>query len=263
MNAVTLRAASLGVVLALAGCASMPPATPPELVRLQSDLDQLHRDPRVVDYGGAELANADFAVNGLTRDYRTLDEATREQSVYVAGRLVQIAQASALARYAEQHGRDLGAERERLLANAAARVAPPPPRRVAGEEWVAPERGTLMAIQSRLPNMESRLDARGLVVRLGEYQFQPGGSAPTPTAQQSLDRLARVLRDEPAARVSIEGIDSAGGHELALGRATAVRDYLDARGVDASRVSVRSVDPYAPGVTAQERRVDVVILAAR
>lgn len=262
MNTVTRRTASFGAMLALAGCASVPPATPPELMRLQTELDQLHRDPRVVDYGGAELTNADFAVNGLTRDYRALDAATREQSVYVAGRLVQIAQASALARYAEQHSRDLGAERERLLANAGARVAPPP-RGVAGEEWVAPERGTLMAIQSRLPNMESRLDARGLVVRLGEYQFQPGGSAPTPTAQQSLDRLARVLRDEPAARVSVEGIDSAGGRELALGRATAVRDYLDARGVEASRVSVRSVDPYAAGVTAQERRVDVVILAAR
>jgi outer membrane protein OmpA-like peptidoglycan-associated protein len=262
MNAVTRRTASFGAMLALAGCASVPPATPPELMRLQTELDQLHRDPRVVDYGGAELTNADFAVNGLTRDYRALDAATREQSVYVAGRLVQIAQASALARYAEQHSRDLGAERERLLANAGARVASPP-RGVAGEEWVAPERGTLMAIQSRLPNMESRLDARGLVVRLGEYQFQPGGSAPTPTAQQSLDRLARVLRDEPAARVSVEGIDSAGGRELALGRATAVRDYLDARGVEASRVSVRSVDPYAAGVTAQERRVDVVILAAR
>ncbi|MFC4819029.1 OmpA family protein [Dokdonella ginsengisoli] len=262
MNALNARLSSFAVLLALAGCVSVPPAAPPELARLQNQLDELHRDPRVVDYGGAELDNADFAVNGLTRDYRNLGEATREQSVYVAERLVRIAQASALARYAEQRSRDLGAQREQLLARASVREVPPQ-RTVAGAEWVAPERGTLMAIQNRLPNMESRLDARGLVVRLGEYQFQPGGSAPTPTAERSLDRLASVLRDEPTTRVSVEGVDSAGGRELALGRAAAVRDYLDARGIPADRVSVRSVDPYAAGVSAQERRVDVVILAAR
>lgn len=257
---VRVRASSFAVLLALAGCASVPPGPPPELARLQAELDELHRDPRVVDYGGAELANADFAVNGLTRDYRNLGEATREQSVYVTERLLRIAEASALARYAEQRSRDLGAERERLLARAGAREVAPP-RTVAGGEWMPPERGTLMAIQSRLPNVESRLDARGLVVRLGEYQFQPGGSAPTATAERSLDQLARALRDEPSARVSVEGVDSAGGRELALGRAAAVRDYLDARGVRPDRVSVRSVDPYASDV--QERRVDVVILAAR
>lgn len=258
MNFMNVRASSFAILLALAGCVSVPPATPPELARLQAELDELHRDPRVVDYGGAELANADFAVNGLTRDYRTLTEATREQSVYVTERLVRIAEASALARYAEQRSRDLGAERERLLARASARDLPP--RSVAGE-WMPPERGTLMAIQNRLPNVESRLDARGLVVRLGEYQFQPGGSAPTATAERSLDQLASALRDEPGARVSIEGVDSAGGRELALGRAAAVRDYLATRGIRPDRVSVRSVDPYAADV--QERRVDVVILAAR
>ncbi|MBO9661452.1 OmpA family protein [Dokdonella sp.] len=261
MNA---RTVSLAVALALTGCVSVPPAPPAEVVRLQNELDRLHRDPRVVDNGGVELSNADIAVNSLARDYRVLDVTEREQRVYVADRLVQIAEASGRARAAEQHSRDLGAERERLLARAGTRdvVAPPQivERRVMeSSEWLPPERRTLMAIQSRLPNMESQLDARGLVVRFSEYQFQPGRSEPTPTAERSLDQLARVLREEPATHVAVEGIGGDGDRALALDRADAVRDYLDARGVEPARVTVRSADPSS----VRDRRVDVVILAAR
>jgi len=260
MNA---RAISLAIALTLTGCVSVPPAPPAEVVRLQNDLDRLHRDPRIVDNGGVELSNADIAVNSLARDYRLLGESEREQRVYVADRLVQIAEASGRARAAEQHSRDLGEERERLLARAGTRDVTAPVvverRVVERSEWLPPERRTLMAIQSQLPNMESQLDARGLVVRFSEYQFQPGRSEPTPTAERSLDQLARVLREEPAAHVAIEGIGGVDDRQLALARADAVRDYLDARGVEPARVTVRSADPSS----VRDRRVDVVILAAR
>ena len=41
---------------------------------------------------------------------------TFRHGVYIADRLIQIAEASGLARYEEQRGKDLGAEREHLLA---------------------------------------------------------------------------------------------------------------------------------------------------
>lgn len=263
-----MRASSLAIALALSACVSVPPAPPAEVVRLQTELDRLHQDPRIAANGGVDLSNADIAVSSLAHDYRVIDVTEREQRVYVADRLVRIAEASGRARSAELHSRELGAERERLLARTGVREAPS--RRVvetttimsadtSAREWLPSERRTLMAIQERLPNMESRLDERGLVVRFSEYQFQPGRSEPTTTAERSLDQLARVLRDEPAARVAVEGVGGAGDRDLALGRADAVRDYLDVRGVDSARVSVRNADPY----DVRDRRVDVVILAAR
>lgn len=258
-----VRTCSLAIALALTGCVSVPPAPPVEVDRLQTELDRLHRDPGIAANGGVELSNADIAVSTLAHDYRMLDTTEREQRVYIADRLIRIAEASGRARSAEQRSRELGAERERLLARSSVRELPPRPmvgQVVAGSgEWMPPERRTLMAIQDRLPNMESRLDARGLVVRFSEYQFQPGRSEPTPTAERSLDQLARVLQNEPTARVAIEGVGSAGDRSLALDRAAAVRDYLDARGVESGRVVLRSADPSE----VRDRRVDVVILASR
>lgn len=249
----------VALTLAATGCASTPPAAP-EIARLQAELDRLHRDPRVADNGGAELGRADGAVDSLARDHRVLGATEREQRIYVADRLVRIAEASGRARYAEERSRELGLERERLLARAAPPATSPRHASPVSGEWLPPERRTLLAIQDRLPNMESRLDARGLVVRLGGYQFQPEGSEPTATAERSLDQLVLALREEPAARVSIEGVGAAGEGDLAFSRANAVRDYLGARGIDSERVTVRTAGPYAAQA---DRRVDVVILAAR
>ena len=47
-------------------------------------------------------------------------------------------------------------------------------------------------MQEQMPGVESRLDARGLVVRLGDYMFEPGRAELTPTAEQSLDSRRRA-----------------------------------------------------------------------
>lgn len=258
---------------ALAACASVPPGPPPDVVRLQAEIDRLHRDPRIAPNAGAELENADVAVDSLARDYRNLSAATLQQSVYVADRLVQIAEASARARYAEHRGMQLGVERERLLADANARSATIVAQSTTTRTWterVPSDRSDLMAMQSQLPGMESRLDERGLVVRLGDFLFEPNRAVPTPTAEQSLDQLARVLRNEPATRISIVGVGATDERDIFLRRADAVRDYLEARGVEPARIDVRGVDSRYGGTYAGrssgstlDRRVDVVILAAR
>lgn len=275
------------VALLVGACATVPPGPPPDVVRLQNDLDRMHSDPRFASNGGAELANADAAVDMLARNERTLDSREYQQGVYIADKLVGIAEASALARYSEQRGIQLGAERERLLAHTAVTEtrtttvvtntspprtivtdAPPPrtivtemapPRAVRSEtgELVPRARAELMAMQDQMPGVESRLDARGLVIRLGDFMFEPGRAELTPTAEQSLDNVARVLRSDNDAGIAIEAYGDDG---MALRRANAVRDYLDARGVDSSRLSARTIGYATRNTIAdRDRRVDIVI----
>jgi len=251
-----------------AACATVPPGPPPEVVRLQSDLDRLHSDPRIAANAGAELANADAAVDVLSHNARTLPPREYEQGVYIADKLVGIAEASALARFAEQRGTELGIERERLLGQTTTIerrtttvvTDAPPPRvmtRTDDDERVPRARAELLAMQDRMTGVESRLDSRGLVVRLGDYMFEPGRAELTPTAERSLDSVAAVLSSDADAGIAIEAYGDDG---LARRRADAVRDYLDARGVAASRVTARSIGVTTRGSIAEnDRRVDIVI----
>ena len=253
------------VALTLAACATVPPGPPPEVARLQSELDRLHSDPRIAGNAGPELANADAAVDVLARNARTLDTRAYTQGVYIADRLVGIAEASALARYAEQRGMQLGAERERLLAREtrSTAVITQTPVRVEREvvvhddsgQLVPRDRAELLAMQNQMPGVESRVDARGLVIRLGDFMFEPGRDALTPPAEQSLDSVARVLAGDSDAAIAVEAYGPDG---LAVARAEAVRDYLDARGVDGSRIATRNV-AYRDSIASNDRRVEIVI----
>src|SRR3982751_2171921 len=185
----SLTALAIGATMFLAACATVPPGPPPDVVRLQSDLDRLHSDPRIASNAGAELANADAAVDVLARNARTLDSRAYTQGVYIADKLVGIAEATALARYAEQRGTELGVERDRLLARNEARTttivttttaSPPvvrsdvppvvrtdaPPDTVRetvrdeSGEPVSRARAELETMQQQMPGVESRLKAR-------------------------------------------------------------------------------------------------------
>jgi outer membrane protein OmpA-like peptidoglycan-associated protein len=243
-------------------------------VRRQNNLDRLHSDPRIAQNGGTELANADAAVDVLARNSRALDARAYTQGVYIADKLIGVAEASALARFAEQRGSELGIERERLMARSTILeprrtttiVTDAPTQRVVREDVIrttngdlAPAgRAELIAMQDRMPGVESRLDSRGLVVRLGDFMFEPNRAQLTPTAERQIDSVAAVLSADADAGISVEAY---GGDGLAPMRAAAVRDYLDARGVDGARVAVRSVDSYATRgqLADNDRRVDIVI----
>jgi outer membrane protein OmpA-like peptidoglycan-associated protein len=273
----SLCALAAASTLLLAACATVPPGPPPDVVRLQNDLDRLHGDPRIADSAGPELANADAAVDVLARNARVLDARAYAQGVYIADKLVGIAEATALARDAEQRGTELGIEREHLLARNDARTttivtttdaAPAvvrsditPPSVV--RETIRDDRvelaprahAELVAMQQQMPGVESRIDGRGLVVHLDDYTFEPGRAVLTPTAEQSLDGVARVLAADGDAGITVEAFGADG---LASARAAAVRDYLDARGVDGARIASRTVG-YREGLARNDRRVDIVI----
>ncbi|HEY0233031.1 MAG TPA: hypothetical protein VGC55_17420 [Dokdonella sp.] len=260
-----LRQQALASVFALtalcSACATVPAAPPPDIVRLQNELDRLHTDPRIASNAGDELSNADAAVATLSRNARALDARAYQQGVYIAGKLIDIAQASALARYAEQRGVQLGAERERLLARAgatsaplASQTVPTPLVRSANGEPVVPARAELETMQGELGGLESRVDERGLVVRLGDFMFEPGQPELTPTAERSLDSLARAMRVKPDTQASIAAYGPNGDRTA---RAVTVRDYLNARGVDLARLDLRGA-ARSTGAGA-DARVEIVV----
>lgn len=258
-----LRGAALAALLLLAGCASAPPGPPPEIRRLEDQLARLHDDPRVAPNAQSELQDADAAVDALARNLRRLDDPMFQHGVYIADRLVRIAEATGLARYEEQRGADLGAERERLAARSGPfhdATRPVDTTRALGREpFGRTENGDLAAIQSRLSGLESHLDGRGLVITLGDFMFERDAALREP-AMRSLDTLATALRGEPPASLSIEpwAGPADDDRDLAARRAASVRRYLAGRGVDADTPAIRDVR------AARDRgHVDIVVRIAR
>ena len=93
-----------------------------------------------------------------------------------------------------------------------------------------------------------------LLAKVGStVYFDYDQSTLTDEAQATLDNQAAFLRASPSFRITIEGhCDERGTREynLALGdrRASAVRDYLVAKGINASRLSTISYGKERPSV---------------
>ena len=85
----------------------------------------------------------------------------------------------------------------------------------------------------------------------GEVNFAIGKANLKPAASNLLNKLLKVLYDNPDTRWRIQGhTDNTGSYKLnkklSLERAWAVADYLIAKGVDASRFEVEGVGPDYP-----------------
>jgi len=122
---------------------------------------------------------------------------------------------------------------------------------------VIPARAELETMQGELGGLESRVDERGLVVRLGDFMFEPGHPELTPTAERSLDSLARAMQVKPNTQASIAGYGPNGDRSA---RAATVRDYLNARGVDLARLDLRGAAHGA--TTGADARVEIVVWPA-
>jgi outer membrane protein OmpA-like peptidoglycan-associated protein len=113
---------------------------------------------------------------------------------------------------------------------------------------------------------------RGLVVSLsGGILFETGKSALKTDAKVSLAKLAGILLMIPNTNIQVEGhTDSTGSEEtntrLSLERASAVREFLKAQGVEEARMTAKGLaaaQPIAPNDTAdgraKNRRVEIVV----
>ena len=279
-------ALTLASTVLLGACASMPRGPAPEVVRLQSELDRLHADPRVGPNAQAELAKADDAVGMLARDRRHLDRGLFDHGVYMADRAVRIAEAEGLARFAERHAQDLGREREKLMvearsrdlniaradANAATTAAVIATQQAADERVAATQaRADADMARAQLADLQAKQTQRGMVVTLGDVLFETDRAELKPGATRSLDQLAEALRSDSRTTVSIEGHTDATGSrnhnvDLSLRRAESVQSYLSGHGISPSRITARGMGPDFPVADnnsasgrLQNRRVEVIV----
>lgn len=121
--------------------------------------------------------------------------------------------------------------------------------------------------------METRREARGLIVNLSDVLFDTGKASLKSGAREKLSKLAGVLAGYAGEyRIEIEGhTDSVGSNEsnlnLSRGRAESVRDYLTQNGVKSERVTATrgfgETTPVAGNETAAgrqvNRRVEIII----
>lgn len=273
------------IALTLGACASSAGLSP-EVARLQDELARVRADQRVAVHADTELVQAERAVGYLVAEGNRLDEDDFDQRVYLADRLIQIAEAEGLAGYAEERTQTLASERDKLILEARTREAETA-RAEADVARLAAERERMNATLARedalaaqrqletlrvaLVELKAEETERGLVVTLGDVLFETDRAELKPGAARNLDQLAQALRDNPTSTVEIEGhTDSTGGHgynqTLSDRRAQAVRGYLVSHGIDGSRVASRGLGPDYPvasnGTEAgrqQNRRVEVII----
>ena len=121
--------------------------------------------------------------------------------------------------------------------------------------------------------LETRRDARGLIVNLSDVLFDTGKTTLLPGAREKLSKLAGILLAYPGAyQMEIEGhTDSVGAElfnlNLSRGRAESVRDFMVENGIKSERIiSARGFGeskPVADNETAAgrqvNRRVEIVI----
>jgi outer membrane protein OmpA-like peptidoglycan-associated protein len=121
--------------------------------------------------------------------------------------------------------------------------------------------------------LETRREARGLIVNLSDVLFDTGQSTLKSGAREKLSKLTGILLAYPGAyQIEIEGhTDSVGSEEsnlkLSQGRADSVHDYLLQSGVKRERMSAGrgfgESTPVASNDTAAgrqvNRRVEIII----
>ncbi|HET8645202.1 MAG TPA: OmpA family protein, partial [Vicinamibacteria bacterium] len=127
--------------------------------------------------------------------------------------------------------------------------------------------------QSLSAILETRREARGLIVNLSDVLFDTAKASLKPGAREKLSRLTGILLAYPGAfNVEVEGhTDSVGSYEynerLSLARAESVRDYLTQAGIAATRFTrvtgFGETRPVASNINAagrqMNRRVELVI----
>jgi photosynthetic reaction center cytochrome c subunit len=125
-----------------------------------------------------------------------------------------------------------------------------------------PELAMLRAAFAKAPAVIEPAAAAGAAVLPGKVLFEVGKDSLTDAARQLIADAAKLLADQPAAKVSLSGFADKTGDpdknlELAKQRAFAVRDALTAAGVAKDRIELKKPEFVASGTDADARRVEI------
>ncbi|WP_269533902.1 OmpA family protein [Chitinimonas sp. BJYL2] len=282
------------IIAALLAACSTVPMTTSLLDQTRRDYSAAQNNPAVVRHAALELKLAGDALELANVAAKRDDSIVQiDRLAYVAKQKVALAHEVAKQKSAEISVAGAAQERDRMRlaqrtneadqAKSAADQARMDTRLAQSDTADAQraaqdaQRSTADA-QARAAMLESQMAAlsakqteRGLVITLGAVLFATDQASLNSTGQQTIQKLAEVLQQNPQRTVLIEGFTDNTGttlHNQALSerRANAVRTALQERGVMANRVAVRGYGesfPVGDNETASNRqtnrRVEIVL----
>jgi outer membrane protein OmpA-like peptidoglycan-associated protein len=268
----TISLAALG---ALISCSTLPPSNM-ALGEVRQRHAVIAADPDVNALASEELR----AATASLRRAEQAEEASAPGPVvdhlaYLTEQRVKIAEFTAQSRSAERVTAQAGQQRDaqRLAmrteeANRAQQQLAVAQNRSAAQSRMSDER--IDSLEAQLVAMNAQKTERGMVVTLSDVLFSTGGTQLSARGEQSLMKLADLLKRYPTSAVVVEGHtdstgSSAGNLALSDRRAREVVGALVGMGVEARRLEVQAHgqdDPVATNATAagrqMNRRVELV-----
>ena len=286
--ALTLLSAAL-----LAACSSVPESNAP-LEQARADFRAAQTDPRAQTMAGAEMKQAQDAINRAYQAWKQQDDASQVNHLaYVASQRVAIARETMVLKTAEQTVGNAGVARSnirlaartqeanaaQLSAELAQRDAEAAQRTsaVARADTAEAQRVAAMAmdqnrmLQERLRELNAQATPRGLVITLGDVLFDTDQAQLKAPGNRMIEQLAAVLKEYPMRNVLIEGFtDSTGSNShnqsLSERRADAVRIAFMNQGIAVARIRTQGLGegfPVAgndnPEGRQLNRRVEIVL----
>jgi outer membrane protein OmpA-like peptidoglycan-associated protein len=280
MNHFFRTPATLAIVALMAACASTPTSTS-LLENTRSEYRQLEQNPNATSYAQVEMKQASDAMReaNLSAERRESTDKVDKQAYLARQKIAltdevikkKVAEADVAAaakerdfirlnqRTNEANQANANAQQSQLNAQMAQADAAQAQRTAADAQRATDDaRAKTAEAQARSAQLEAQLadlaakkTERGIVITLGDVLFGTDKSTLTPDGMRSAQKLADVLKQNPARMVLIEGFtDSTGAsaynQELSSRRAAAVRDALMQMGVAANRVNVRGYGEAYP-----------------
>ena len=234
------RVAVVTSALALTGCAAAGPYEP--LQATEARFASASRDPVLQEHTPVVLREAEDELRAAEAARERGEREEMMHRTYMADRRLDLAQAQAQRREAEQRVAAFSEERSEVL------------------------------LEARTREVEAIRE--GTVLTLGDVLFETGQATLLPGAASQLDPLVEYMSKHPDSSILIEGhTDSVGSssynQQLSQARADAVRSYLAARGIAMNRMLARGMGESIPVATnadsggrQQNRRVEVTVQGA-
>jgi len=244
-------------MIILAGCSSTPKQVD-SLESARAAYAKASETEVVVRHAPAELDDArDAIAQGDFAWKRDGKRGQAEHYAYIASQKVKIAQLISQRKEDDARLENMNLERQRVQLD------------VRSQE-VDRARAETLAMQQQLEDMQARVTARGIVATLGDVLFDIGEAGLKSTSAINIDKIARFMSIYKERMAIVEGhTDNMGADDynldLSRERAFSVRTALIARGIDASRITIRNLgesSPIADNNSAagrqQNRRVEVI-----
>lgn len=270
------------VLLLMAGllgaCGTVP--TTSLLEQTRSDYRSAQSNPQIAMYAPLELKQADNAMaqaNAAADDRKSSDDI--DQLAYLAKQKIAVAQEKAKQKSAESSVANAAKERDQMRlaqrtdeadrAKEATRVAQGNTAYAEGQ-MVDAQRRTAQ-LEAQLAELSAKKTERGMVITLGDVLFQTDRARLNQDGLNTSRKLAKILEENPARTVLIEGFtDSTGSRahnqRLSESRALSVRHALQEMGVGRNRIAVRGFGesyPVASNSTSEDRqlnrRVEIIL----